>query len=170
MKKQSTLFLAVFLSLAGMAQQDSTNLKFNWPSKTPKYNIRLATQEGYKVEGLLAAKTDSSLFIFPGHSKAYKNRTDYSAAFFIDQQIETIHIKRRNAVGRGALIGLGVGLLPVVAALFAGKDKQAFGFAAVVTVPLGPIVGALIGAASGRTFHIGGQRKAFKHFSSKVKL
>ena len=73
-------------------------------------------------------------------------------------------------MGRGALIGLGVGLIPVVAAVFAGKDAENFAYVALVTVPLGPAVGALIGGLSGKTFHIGRQRKAYTQFSNKVKL
>ena len=170
MKKFSTLFLAFFLTLAASAQHDSTHSNYTWPSKTPKYAIKLETPEGHKISGLLAAKDDTSLVIFPGNGHAFKKKSNYSAAFFTDQQIETIHIKRRNAVGRGALIGLGVGLIPVVAAVFAGKDAQSFAYVALVTVPLGPAVGALIGGVGGRTFHIGRQRKAYNHFSNKVKL
>lgn len=173
MKQHSILLAAfIFISLGCYAQNDTTiKHPYPWPEKKPKYIIRLETSSGNKMKGLLVNKNDSSLILFPGGSEKWKNRNSFSPGNFSDYQVESIHIHKRNSVAKGALIGLGVGFaIPLLGALVSPVNAQAFGFVAVVTVPMGPIVGAIIGASSGRKFHIGGQRKNFQDFSRKVKL
>ena len=168
MKKQIKILAASLLfGTACFAQSDSS---YSWPARSPKYKIKLETAEGNKITGLLVDKNDSSLVIYPGTANSYKKKKDYKAAIFTNEQIENIKLHKRKAANHGALIGLGVGMLPVVAALFGGKNAQSFVMASVITVPLGTIVGGIIGATSSKSFHIGKQRVTYKKFSDTVKL
>jgi|GEM_PF-1798662 hypothetical protein len=168
MKIQSTILGAfVLMSSACFAQKDSS---FSWPAKTPKYKIHLEAADGNKISGLLVSKTDSSVVIYPGNASSYNKKKLYSSAVFMDDQIEKIQIRRRNAVARGALIGLGVGMVPVIAAVFSGKNAESFAYASIISVPLGTIVGTVIGATSSRKFHIGKEKDKYKKFSASVKL
>jgi hypothetical protein len=168
MKIQSTILGAlVLMSTACFAQKDSS---FPWPAKTPKYKIHLETADGNKISGLLAYKTDSSVVIYPGNSSSYEKKKAFSAAAFTDEQIEKIQLRRRNATARGALIGLSVGMVPVIAAVFSGKNAESFAYASIISVPLGTIVGTVIGATSSRNFHIGRQKDKYRKFSTSVRL
>ncbi|HEU4573538.1 MAG TPA: hypothetical protein VFS36_00945 [Chitinophagaceae bacterium] len=125
MKKIISILAAVFVVCHLSAQTDTLGKK-----KKPVPNIAIIlTTKGIRTKGWLYQVNDSQVVLYKGKAgnmvKLPAGKKDLSLLNEIQAtQIEQISFKKRNNATKGALIGLGAGvLLGVVTGLIEGSDK-----------------------------------------------
>jgi hypothetical protein len=123
-------------------------------------NIWIYTEEQTEQKGVLIGASDSALFIYSGSITAYGKEASPPLINMRYDDIRTIKIKKRGAFLKGLLIGGGIGLSPA----FFGQGGA---YAAVVTFPLGIIVGSIIGATSKKKYEINDNLETFAKFTRK---
>ncbi len=136
----------------------------------PKYRITVSTTDGKEVSGLLIQLEDSAAIIFPGNRKAWQSKSNEQMMKISYSEIQQVKLKRRNGVLKGALIGFGIGIAPILVASTVIKDgAQGGAFVSIITVPLGLATGSIVGATSQKKFYIGGSQSNFLKFRKRIK-
>ncbi|MFI5131181.1 MAG: hypothetical protein ACHQFX_14360 [Chitinophagales bacterium] len=137
----------------------------------PVYRIRLTTINDNRLEGLLLEIKDSSVLIYPGKRKDWKNKIHYSAAEFGFSSIKDIRLKKKNGTWRGLIIGGGIGT-----AVFAGSllipnrmEKNHHAVYTFFAIPIGLITGAIVGSTSRKKFHINSSEPTFHEFQNSMR-
>ena len=67
----------------------------------PRYRIRLITLNDNMLKGLLLEVRDSSLLIYPGKRKEWKNKIPYKPVEFEYTRIKRVAIRKRNGTWTG---------------------------------------------------------------------
>ncbi len=164
MKKN--IFISIMLLLAyciGLAQP-ATN------GHHPRYQITVTSFDKKEITGLLMKLEDSAVLVFTGSSKEWKSNSIGKTLKIAYSEIQQIKLKKRNRLLKGALIGLGIGLAPIVVASTLIKDgAQGGAFVSIITAPLGLVTGSIVGAASKRNFSIYGKGAQFDDFKKRIK-
>ncbi len=158
----------VFLAVHANAQIDSSF------SAKSRHHITIYTQNGDAMYGILMRTNDSSVFIYPGNFREWKQQKTFPIALTPYYTINKIHTKKRNGIIKGVLIGAGIGIIPVfLDAIFTPKGGVKSGeggaYVSLVAVPLGTLVGGIFGATSKKKFQIGADNTKFQQFRKKVK-
>ena len=175
------IFHLVILLCSQIKGQDTAVIKTRYIKTT------VTTNQASNIKGYLVSFDDSSLFIvkkitsFKG-VKVYRliaDKVDYT-------NISNVVVKRKGAVGRGALYGAIAGALAGAAAGFLSGDDPpctsngflsiCFRFSAgekaaagaVAGATLGSLTGLIIGSMVHKTFIIGGSHEAFNNM--KIEL
>ncbi len=162
------LILYVFFTGCANAQVDTIF------TGKPRHHITIYTQKGDAKYGILTGINDSSVFIYPSNFREWKQQKTFPIAVIPYSAINKIQTKQRNGFIKGILIGAGIGITPILLdAMFTpkGKEKSAEGgaYVSLVAVPLGTLVGGIIGATSKKKFQIERDNNKFQRFRSKVK-
>jgi len=141
-------------------------------TSTPRHTITIYTLNNNAKDGILTQTSDTAVFIYPGNFREWKQRKKIPinvTPFTIIEKIETKQ-KGVKKVIKGMLIGAGIGLAPVlVGSIFGPSTAEGGAYVSLVAVPLGTIVGAVIGATSKKRFQIRGDKIKFQRFRNKVK-
>ncbi len=158
----------VFFFVYANAQIDSSF------SAKSRHHITIYTQNGDAKYGILMRTNDTSVFIYPGNFREWKQQKTFPIALTPYYTINKIQTKKRNGIIKGVLIGAGIGIMPVfLDAIFTPKGGVKSGeggaYVSLVAVPLGTLVGGIIGATSKKKFQIGADNTKFHQFRKKVK-
>jgi hypothetical protein len=161
------LFLSIsFLILICFAFAQSKTLV----NPNPRYRIFLKFTEGKSIKGLLIQLEDSTVMMFQGNRKQWKNNTNATTINYNYSQIQKIKLKRKNGLLRGALIGTVAGFSPLLVGSLFGPDAAYTGaFISVFTVPLGFISGSINGGILPKTYYIGGDFYEFLDLKKRIK-
>ena len=114
-------------------------------------------------QSLLTGGSATTVLIYPGSMKEYKNQASPQSVRISYENITTIKIKKTKGAGgvlKGILIGGGIGLSPA----FFGEGGA---YAAIIAFPVGVILGAIIGATSKKKYEINGELNSFQKFIHK---
>ena len=136
----------------------------------PRYHIFLKLIEGKSIKGLLIQLEDSTVMMFQGNRKQWKNNANATTINYNYSQIQKIKLKRKNGLLRGALIGTVAGFLPLLVGSLFGPDVAYTGtFISIFTVPLGFISGSINGGILPKTYYIGGDCYEFLDLKKRIK-
>lgn len=168
-----------------------------WPNTAIIYG-----QEGARRKGILVKAEEDKIWVCPSnHVPHFLNspmtvmpQTSYAVTI---PEINSLHLLKKNTVGKSALIGMGAGMLTgIVVGLISGDDPTyeyqgnnlgellvvemnnmwalSAGEKATVGALLGGMagagIGALVGSGSGLTIEIGGDRQAYKRELETIRL
>ncbi len=167
MKKtiQLTVLYALITTCVN-AQVDTT-----FTSK-PRHTITIYTLNNNTINGILTRANDTVVFIYPGNFREWKQQKKIPISVTPFTTIQKIETKQKGVkkVIKGMLIGAGIGLAPVlVGSIFGRSTGEGGAYVSLVAVPLGAIVGSIIGATSKKKFQIQGDKIKFQRFRNKVK-
>ncbi|PWU05113.1 MAG: hypothetical protein C5B52_00275 [Bacteroidetes bacterium] len=155
--KSKLLALAVlFVASSNLIAQNSNPIELNF-----KYKIWITTTSGNLIKGVLLSVSDSSVKIFPGTYGDLKKQKNYTIINQDYSTISEIKIKKRAGWLKGMGIGALIGASPV---LFG----EAGAYVAIVSFPLGVVVGTIVGATSKKKFEINAELQNFNKFRHKV--
>jgi len=168
--RKFTCFLILYVFFTGCANAQVDTI---FTGKL-RHRITIYTQKGDAKYGILTGTNDSSVFIYPGNFREWKQQKTFPIALTPYYTINKIHTKKRNGIIKGVLIGAGIGIMPVfLDAIFTPKGGVKSGeggaYVSLVAVPLGTLVGGIIGATSKKKFQIERDNNKFHRFRSKVK-
>lgn len=136
----------------------------------PGDRITVSTPDGKEITGLLTQLEDSAVLIFTGSRKEWKSNSIGKTMKIGYSEIQQIRLKKKNALLKGALIGFGVGLSPLLVASTIIKDgAQGGAFVSIITAPLGLATGSIVGATAKKKFYIGGNMSNFLKFNKRIK-
>lgn len=140
----------------------------------PRHNITITKLNNGMVDGILTRTNDTSVFVYRGSFREWKQQKTSPTMAISYSSINRIQTKKRHGMLKGALIGAGIGILPVfLDAIFTPKGKamsaEGGAYVSLVAVPLGTLVGGLIGATSKKKFQIAGDETKFQQFRKKIK-
>jgi hypothetical protein len=130
------------------------------PAKLLK--IWVYTGDNTELKGVFSGASDSMLFVYEGTIDAYNKQASHKTISIDYKNIRIIKIKKRGGLLKGLLIGAVIGLAPA----FFGEGGA---YAAVITLPVGIITGAIIGATAKKKYAINGGERAFRQFIEKYK-
>ena len=122
--------------------------------------IWVYTKQGGLQKGVWYGNTDTSISICQGKRSDYLNQKSHDVASINYENISIIKIKKPGGLLKGLLIGAGVGLAPIA-------FGQGGAFVAIVSLPVGIIVGSIVGATSKKKYVINGDLNSFKKFTDK---
>ena len=94
--------------------------------------------------------------VSPDSSRSINQNKGYSSSAFTQQDKIATGTKTHKKGGllKGALIGGGIGLLPLaIGSIFGESTGQGGAYISIVTFPVGIIAGAIIGATSKKKHH-----------------
>lgn len=167
----SLLAVALAASTFSLAQDSLQPLHY------PTYEVKLKLLNGDKEEGYLKKVTDSTVVYTydktpvgaPAH--AYDKVIGY-------HNLAMVSLRRKGAVGRGALIGAvvgaGVGAIGGFASgddppgeLFSYSAGDKAGFLAILAVVPGALVGAIVGSSS-QKFPVDGRKDGLKSLQQMI--
>ena len=154
MKRSSLLFLFVVTTFALSAQNESGK-----PHR-PTY-VWVYTKENRIQKGFLTGFSDKDLILYAGNENELKKEKSPQLISFNYENIDVVRAKKRGGLLSGFLIGAAIGLTPIV-------FGQGGAFVAVVTVPLGAIIGTIVGVTAKKKYMIHGDLTAFEKFKHKV--
>ncbi len=162
------IILNIFFAIHAYAQIDSSF------SAKPRHTIRIFTLNSSTVDGILTSINDSAVFIYPGNFREWKQQKTFPITITPYSTINKIQTKKRNGILKGVVIGAGIGIMPVLLdAIFTPKGGTKSGeggaYISLVAVPLGTLVGGIVGATSKKKFQIGGDETKFQRFRKKIK-
>jgi Zn-dependent protease len=131
------------------------------------YKVKIVTDTGRTVKGILTKATADSLFIYPAH---------HEIAAYSVQDIARIDLRRKGAIGRGLSTGLLVGAVGG-AALGAvayqpggwfdvGRGGEA-AIGAILFAPLGGLFGVIVNIGS-QQFKLKEDARHYNRFLSRV--
>ena len=165
---QLTIGLLLFAFLTN-AQNDTTLVAL------PRNKISLTTLENRTIDGIVTQTNDSFVFVYQGNFRQWKQRIAIPKTAISYFEINKIQTKKRKGVLKGALIGAGIGILPLfIDAIVTSKggrpNAEGGTYISIVAVPLGTSIGALIGATSKRRFLIEGHHTKFQRFRKKINI
>jgi hypothetical protein len=134
------------------------------------YSIRVETMNDNRINGILLSNNDSSVYVYPGTLNQLKDNENFRTAVFDYPNIKEIKVKKKNDGGlfKGMVIGAGIGLAPAILSGIFGEGEGG-AYVSVITVPVGAITGAIIGASGKKKFRINGNKDNYAKFRSKVK-
>lgn len=139
-------------------------------NKVPQYIIQLTTANENRLQGLLLYTKDSSVTLYPGKLKEWNTHKLYNPVSFNYAQIGQISLQKKNSKKNGMLIGGGVGATLFVAS-FLFKNSSTKTAAACLTfplIPVGVIIGGIIGSRKWKKFSINSNPDLYTSFKSKV--
>jgi hypothetical protein len=191
--KNYLLIAAIFsFTIQGFSQTDSTAVS---EKKLIASIATIQAMDGKKTKGWFYKMNDDSLSLLPvKKNKKYFRSSEFKSPDFNETsynipvtQINTIALQKRNAGTKGALIGLGVGILTgVITGLASGDDpveayqgdfgdifrgiNNAFAMTAgqkalagaIVFGGLGSLTGFILGKVAKKKFIIGGQKNTYR--------
>ena len=118
MKKLSIFALALQIispSVAfGAALFDSTN---------PRLKITLFTISGNRIKGNLLETSTGNVSLYPGSFSNWKRRESITTVTAPVESIEKIHLKKRQGLLKGTLIGIGIGISPLLISTVFGRGE-----------------------------------------------
>ena len=139
-----------------------------------RYKIELMAADNDLWKGWFVNNKDSSLFIYTGTLRNWKNNVHYNVAQFDYNNIQLVKLKKRKSGTKGMLIGGGIG-----AAIFAGSflipekgctckqlGPEVFAF---FGIPVGMIASSIIGANHKKKFKINKSKSNFNTFKNIIK-
>ncbi len=138
----------------------------------PRHTITIYTLNNNTINGILTRANDTVVFIYPGNFREWKQQKKIPISVTPFTTIQKIETKQKGVkkVIKGMLIGAGIGLAPVlVGSIFGRSTGEGGAYVSLVAVPLGAIVGSIIGATSKKKFQIQGDKIKFQRFRNKVK-
>ena len=139
MKKLPFLFACLIGFIALKAQSDSTIVK-----KIKPFKVYIKTMDNKKIKGTLRSVNDSQLVV--GRSRKYQ----WSIPV---EDIQSFSLKRKNSVGRGALVGFDI--------------DGGIGLTGAIT---GAIIGGMTGTLVRKKFTIGGRKETFLDLQSEIMM
>jgi len=164
------LFTLIVTTIGADAQQDTIFVS------NKVYIMELNQTTGTRVTGFVKNMNDSLLYYSTQKSTLGTaiSMTDPAVPY---SAIQAIRVRRKGAVGRGALIGAGIGFgLGMIIGLASGDDRPgtwfalsagekaiALGFAGTIG---GGLIGVIAGAISGKSFTINSQKSNFLNLQS----
>lgn len=191
MRKLTVLILTCSF-YGAFAQTDSVSKE----KKPKQFVVSINTTSGKIDRGLIYLLNDSAITIktLPGlktNFSSKKKKDKFSLNRYAQENIESISIKRNNAKKRGALIGVGAGLVAGVVMGFASGDDPIYAppaedflgigaaltaisnsfamtaeekalFGGITGAVGGGVVGFLVGALVKKKFIINGNRQKFE--------
>ena len=169
MKRYILLFiLNLFFAVSSYAQIDSSF------SAKPRHTIKIFTLKSNTIDGILTRTDDTSVFVYPGNFRDWNQQKTFPITITPYSTINKIQTKKRNGILKGVVIGAGIGIMPVLLdAIFTPKGGTKSGeggaYVSLVAVPLGTLVGGIVGATSKKKFQIGGDETKFQRFRKKIK-
>lgn len=151
------VLLIVFIAIISSKIPAQTEMVKN---KKPDW-VWVYTMDGKMQKGILAGRTDSSLFLFQGRRKDFRKQET--------PPLEEVHYKNITSIKTrskfGFLKGLGIGgSIGFVPALFG----EGGAYVAVLTFPTGLIAGSSIGFNTKKKNKINGDFATFQKFISRV--
>jgi hypothetical protein len=182
-KKLLSLGAGLILALIVNAQLDSGTSVLARAQK--KFITSVKMQDNRVVNGSVYAVTDSQLILIKSSGARYTIPAE---------NIQSFTLRRKNSVGRGALIGFCAGALTgVIIGLASGDDKiqgpsdndpwgigaavsNAFAMTAgqkaiaggILLGSTGAVVGMLVGAIAKKRFVIGGRKQKFRDLQAEL--
>ena len=134
----------------------------------PRYKIILFTSNGNKIKGILLNCSPTSVSLYPGNFSSWKQQKDYDTVTMSVDNILQIHLRKRNGLLRGMAIGTGIGISPALVSSALGEGEGG-AYLSIVTLPLGFLLGSVIGLVSKKKFIISGDPKKLNHLNNKLK-
>ncbi|HVE61780.1 MAG TPA: hypothetical protein VNA26_08170 [Chitinophagaceae bacterium] len=168
MRKFIFLFYLTFFTIYANSQDDTIF------SAKPRHSIKIFTLNSNTSDGILMRTNDSSVFVYPGNFREWKQQKTFPIAITPYYNINKIQTKKRGGLIQGILIGAGIGIMPIfLDAIFTPKggvrSAEGGAYVSIVAVPLGILVGGIVGGSSKKKFQIEGNETKFQRFISKVK-
>ena len=162
------------------AAQQPDGAQSTWNTKKVKYQVWVYSKSNTTFMGSLYQTGDSSIVVAATKKQFYSNTTALEQ--FPVNQINELKIRKRGQVGKGALIGVGSGILlgALVGRLSYTPCDNCFldfgpGFStmggAILGIPVGALVGIAAGSVrssypiSGKQSNYASQREKLKQFS-----
>jgi hypothetical protein len=132
----------------------------------PVYGIHVTTMNDNMLRGLLLKVKDTSLAVYPGKFKEWKNHERYMPVEFGYHNIQELTLQRKHSALKGMLIGGGIGLSAIAASfLVSQRGTRTGGYQyAIPLLPFGMIVGGIIGSRNQKRYYINGSRPLFAEF------
>jgi hypothetical protein len=152
----------LFLSLLVMRSSSAAG---SAPPSLVVYQVTITTLQGYRLSGLLLQASDSGLQVYPGNWKEWKKKQNFQPVFIPSTKVQTLVLKHRKRVFRGALVGAGLTAGMLVVAI-AGSEGA--GYLSLLGGPLAPVLGAVAGKCTKKKFIISGNTEAFLQFRKKI--
>jgi hypothetical protein len=195
---KQNLLLVLFLNIAFSATAQTDSIE-PVNATTPRH-ATITTTDGEKIKGWFYTMDNDNMYLLPTgkNAKQYNENTTIGKAngtYRIDAaQINTISLKKKNAGLKGALIGMGAGIVIGAAAGFASGDDPVtpytgnpfgdilIGFTNSFTMTagekavgmgvVGALTGALIGGITGallkKQFIIGGKKDNYRNAQAEL--
>ena len=169
MKKALLVMTLLLMALTGLiAQKDSlTEMRL-------RYKIELTTADKNVLQGWFVNSRNSSLLVYTGTQRDWKNNAQYNLVQFDYNNIQLVKLKKRNSGAKGMLIGAGIGAA-IFASSFLIPEKgcgckqvgpEVFAF---FGIPVGMIAGSIIGAIHKKKFRINSSKSNFNAFKNIIK-
>ncbi len=154
MKKITILFVVTACSYAVAAQKENTIMQ-------KPLKVWIYSKDNKEQKGILTGSTATTVLIYPGSLKEYKNQSSPQSLSISYESIYLIKIKKANGLLGGLAKGGLIGLTPVI-------FGEGGAYAAIIAFPLGVIIGSIVGATSKKTFEINGDISSFQKFTKRV--
>lgn len=154
MKKIITLFLLIACSFVVAAQTGIAKMQ------KPR-QVLIYLKDNKEQNGILTGCSDTTVLIYPGSMKEYKNQSSLQSVSISYESINLIKIKKANGLIGGLSEGGLIGITPV---LFG----EGGAYAAIITFPLGVIIGSIVGATSKTKYEINGDLSSFQKLTKRV--
>jgi hypothetical protein len=123
--------------------------------------VWIYSKDNKEQKGLLTGGSATTVLIYPGSMKEYKNQSSPQSLSFSYERINFIKIKKAYGLIEGLAKGGLIGLTPI-----------AFGeggaYVSIIAIPLGVIIGSIVGATSKKKFEINGDLNSFQKFTKRV--
>ena len=163
MRKLSMFALALQITLPSLALGAVL-----FDSTKPRFKITLFTISGNRIKGVLLKTSSDNVSLYPGKFAHWKRRESIAPITTPVESIREIHLKKRNGLLKGALIGIGIGISPVLISSAFGRGEGG-AYISIVALPLGLILGSIIGITSKKKYTISGNRDQLARLSTKLK-
>ena len=184
MKKLILFFSFLFLitetfsqTLSDSASKDKVNESLHLKPRIYKTNILIYDKSEF-IKGYLDNLSDSGLELSSSPVFLSLEKKNNALSAYNYDQLRQVTIRRKGSTGRGvsygALIGVGVG---AVAGLALGNDPSGWlAYTAeekalegsIIALPVGALIGAIIGAVAHKTFMVGGGKNEYKAMRESI--
>jgi len=177
MKRLPILVVCLLGFLVSKSQVNNGSAKTVRPLKT-----HITTIDNKNIKATLRGINDSMLLVTGSQGSQWQIPAE---------NIQTFSMRRKNSVGKGALIGFGIGAVTgIITGLAKGDDpvdnEPVYNFSSVFSDPLtstaggkafsagigmgigGAILGGMIGALLEKKFTIGGKREIFRDLQAEI--
>ena len=160
------LIMYIIFAIQTNAQSDSS---FN---AKPRHHIKIYTVTGDTMGGILTRTNGTAVFIYPGNFREWKQQKTVSITVTPYTTIKKIETRKKGWVKvlNGMVIGAGIGLAPVlIGSLFGPSVGEGAAYVSIAGVPLGIVIGGVVGATSKKKFQIESDKTKFHRFRKKIK-
>lgn len=183
-KKLISFFSFLFLitesfsqNLSDSTAKDKMNDSLHLKPRIYKTNILTYDKSDF-IKGYLVNLSDSGLELSSSPVRLSLEKKNNLQSVYNYDQLRQVTIRRKGSTGRGAgygaLIGLGFGAIgglisgddpPGWFALTAGQKAIGYG---ILGIPVGALVGLIVGTVSHKTFIIGGNKNKYKEMRESI--